>query len=58
MQVAAEAGGRVANVFGAGRHRAELLDPEARQRLELLTEVKRKLDPAGIMNPGILGTEP
>ncbi|MFH2010934.1 MAG: FAD-binding oxidoreductase [bacterium] len=57
-QACADTGGRLGHVFGAGQHRAELLDDAARHRLTLLTQVKRKLDPAGIMNPGVLGTEP
>jgi alkyldihydroxyacetonephosphate synthase len=51
-------GGRLAHVYGGGQHRADLLDAGALQRLTLLKQVKRKLDPAGIMNPGVLGTEP
>jgi alkyldihydroxyacetonephosphate synthase len=50
-------GGWLGHVFGAGRHRSALLDEEAQARLRLLSAVKRKLDPAGILNPGILGTE-
>lgn len=50
-------GGGLGHVYGGGQHRAALLDDNAKQRLAVLTEVKRKLDPAGIMNPGILGTE-
>lgn len=53
-----EAGGGMAHVFGGGRHRARYLEEGARERLALLASVKRQLDPAGIMNPGILGTEP
>lgn len=51
-------GGRLGHVYGGGQHRVELLDADAKQRLALLTQIKRKLDPAGIMNPGVLGTEP
>lgn len=51
-------GGGLGHVYGGGQHRSSLLDDSAKQRLALLTQVKRKLDPAGIMNPGVLGTEP
>ena len=51
-------GGGIAHVFGAGRARWPYLDAAAQARLRLLDQVKRKLDPAGILNPGILGTEP
>lgn len=49
------AGGHLAHVFGAGAQRRGLLDPEAEARLRLLAGIKRKLDPAGILNPGVLG---
>jgi alkyldihydroxyacetonephosphate synthase len=51
-------GGRLGHVYGGGQHRAALLDAGGVQRLALLRAVKRKLDPVGIMNPGVLGTEP
>lgn len=51
-------GGGLGHVYGGGQHRSALLDDGAKQRLALLTQVKRKLDPVGIMNPGVLGTEP
>lgn len=57
-KVVGEVGGGMAHVYGVGRHRAAYLDGAARERLALLSTVKRKLDPAGIMNPGVLGTEP
>jgi len=49
-------GGGLGHVYGGGQHRAALVDASSKQRLALLTDVKRKLDPAGIMNPGVLGT--
>ena len=58
VAVCEKQGGGLAHVYGAGVHRAPLMDPDARVRLTLLSEIKRKLDPAGIMNPGVLGTEP
>ncbi len=57
-EVCRDHGGRLAHVYGGGQHRAALLSDHGKQRLALLTQVKRKLDPAGIMNPGVLGTEP
>ncbi len=58
QQVCLAHGGRLGHVYGGGQHRAVLLDEWGKGRLELLTRIKRKLDPAGIMNPGVLGTEP
>jgi alkyldihydroxyacetonephosphate synthase len=57
-EVVRQQGGWLGHVYGAGRHRASLLDDVAQARLRLLSTVKRKLDPAGILNPGILGSEP
>ncbi len=57
-RVVHEVGGALGHVFGAGSHRVGLVDEATRTRLQLLGAVKRKLDPAGILNPGILGTEP
>ncbi len=54
---AEQGGGWLGHVFGAGRHRGALLDPAARTRLRLLSAVKRRLDPAGVLNPGVLGAE-
>lgn len=56
-RAAEQGGGWLGHVFGAGRHRGPLLDPSARPRLRLLSAVKRRLDPAGVLNPGVLGAE-
>jgi FAD/FMN-containing dehydrogenase len=48
-------GGRMAHLYGVGVERQGLLDAETETRLRLLAELKRRLDPAGILNPGVLG---
>jgi alkyldihydroxyacetonephosphate synthase len=49
-------GGHLAHVYGAGVHRVALLDPATTDRLSLLAAAKHQLDPAGIMNPGVLAS--
>jgi alkyldihydroxyacetonephosphate synthase len=49
------AGGSISHHHGIGRTRAAWLREELGDWYELLQDVKRLIDPNGIMNPGVLG---
>jgi alkyldihydroxyacetonephosphate synthase len=52
------AGGTISHHHGIGRLRARWLAEELGSALPLLRDLKRALDPSGIMNPGALLAEP
>jgi FAD/FMN-containing dehydrogenase/Fe-S oxidoreductase len=54
-RLAAEAGGSMSGEHGDGRARSELLPlMYSREAIDLLGRVKGLLDPAGLLNPGVL----
>jgi alkyldihydroxyacetonephosphate synthase len=54
MRAVHEAGGTIAHHHGIGRVRRGWLKAELGEGVELLRALKDSLDPAGIMNPGVL----
>ena len=54
LQATLDAGGTISHHHGIGRLRAGWLERELASAYPLLRDVKRALDPSGIMNPGAL----
>ncbi|MFN8545413.1 MAG: FAD-binding oxidoreductase [Candidatus Binatia bacterium] len=54
LQTTLECGGTIAHHHGIGRLRTPWLERELRSAYPLLRTLKAALDPAGIMNPGVL----
>jgi len=54
LQATLDAGGTISHHHGIGRLRATWLERELASAYPLLRDLKRALDPSGIMNPGAL----
>ena len=54
MEAALAEQGTIAHHHGIGRLRTPWLQRELRSAYPLLSALKRALDPAGVMNPGVL----
>jgi alkyldihydroxyacetonephosphate synthase len=54
MEATLESGGTIAHHHGIGRLRTPWLVRELGAAHAVLVAVKRALDPAGVMNPGVL----
>ena len=55
MRACLDAGGSISHHHGIGRVKAPWLKEELGGWWDALVEIKRALDPHGIMNPGVLG---
>jgi alkyldihydroxyacetonephosphate synthase len=54
LRATLDVGGTISHHHGIGRLRAPWLEAELRTAYPLLRELKRVLDPSGLMNPGVL----
>jgi alkyldihydroxyacetonephosphate synthase len=55
LSAASRAGATISHHHGIGRAKTRFMDAEHGTSLTLLRALKATLDPAGILNPGVLG---
>lgn len=54
MEATLRCGGSICHHHGIGRLRRDWMQQEHGESLRILRELKKALDPKGIMNPGVL----
>ena len=55
MRATLDAGGTISHHHGIGRARAGWIEEELGEWFEVLRQIKKAIDPKGIMNPGVMG---
>lgn len=55
LDACVSAGGSISHHHGVGRSKAPWMDREHGPAMDLLRQIKRLIDPEGLMNPGVLG---
>lgn len=55
MRTTLDSGGTISHHHGIGRARAGWIEEELGEWFEVLRQIKKAIDPKGIMNPGVMG---